>query len=91
MRKFRTEENNSNSVYITKDIQQHAEKFTISTHAYHCTIEDVLEQGLPTSDDDDDAIVSLQNQLNEPGTLYHTSFTLVLPAPIIMKAPESLA
>lgn len=28
--------------------------------------------------------------MNEPGTIYHTSVTLVLPAPIIMKAPESL-
>jgi hypothetical protein len=49
-------------VNCEKDIQQHAEKFTVSTHAYHCMIEDVLEQGLPTFDDDDDAIVSLQNQ-----------------------------
>lgn len=83
MRKFRTEENNSNSVYITKDIQQHAEKFTISMHAYHCTIEDVLEQGLPTSDDDDDAIVSLQNQWT------NLELFIILLSPLFSLPPSS--
>lgn len=38
-KKFTTEEDNSNSVWTTKDIQQHAKKSMVSTHTRHLTTE----------------------------------------------------
>jgi len=46
-------------------------------------IEDVLEQGLPTFDDDDDAIVSLQNQWT------NLELFIILLSPLFSLPPSS--